>query len=88
MDGNYVRMLTVGPPFIKARTTMLKDVHLMVREPLASVGDAWPPARTGHHHPDSCVHPHRVLQAARRTATTGPAIARRCAEPGTPVDVL
>ncbi|HSP90767.1 MAG TPA: hypothetical protein VLN08_07670, partial [Vicinamibacterales bacterium] len=40
MDGCYVPMLTIGPPFIKAvKTAMLKDVHLMVREPLASVGD-------------------------------------------------
>src|SRR5512137_562385 len=40
MDGAYVPMLTVGPPFIKAvKTAMLKDVHLMVREPLASLAD-------------------------------------------------
>ena len=40
VDGYYAPMLTVGPPFIKAvKTEMLKDVHLMVREPLASLAD-------------------------------------------------
>ena len=35
MDGCFCPLLTIGPPFIKAvRTTLLKDVHLMVEEPL------------------------------------------------------
>ena len=64
MDGSYVPMLTVGPPFIKAvRTAMLKDVHLMVREPLASLGDyVAAGADIITIHADACVHPHRVLQ--------------------------
>ena len=34
MDGCFVERLTVGPPFIKAvRTQLLKDVHLMIRNP-------------------------------------------------------
>jgi ribulose-phosphate 3-epimerase len=34
MDGCFVERLTVGPPFIKAvKTKLLKDVHLMIRNP-------------------------------------------------------
>lgn len=34
MDGCFVERLTVGPVFIKAvKTTLLKDVHLMIRNP-------------------------------------------------------
>jgi ribulose-phosphate 3-epimerase len=34
MDGCFVERLTVGPPFIKAvKTGLLKDVHLMIRDP-------------------------------------------------------
>jgi len=34
MDGCFVERLTVGPIFIKAvRTSLLKDVHLMIRNP-------------------------------------------------------
>ena len=94
MDGAYVPMLTVGPPFIKAvRTAMLKDVHLMVREPLASLGDyVAAGADIVTIHPDACVHPHRVLQVlgstrhrdrADRTVARGIAL-----NPGTPVDSI
>jgi ribulose-phosphate 3-epimerase len=94
MDGRYVPMLTVGPPFIKAvKTTMMKDVHLMVREPLASVGDYLAAgADLVTIHPDACVHPHRVLQVlgstkhrdhADRTVARGVAL-----NPGISVDAL
>jgi ribulose-phosphate 3-epimerase len=34
MDGSFVPVMTVGPPFIKAvRTRFLKDVHLMIQDP-------------------------------------------------------
>ena len=68
MDGSYVPMLTVGPPFIRAvKTAMMKDVHLMVREPLASLGDyAAAGADIITIHPDACTHPHRVLQVLYR----------------------
>ena len=94
MDGRYVPMLTVGPPFIKAvKTAMLKDVHLMVREPLASLGDyVAAGADIITIHPDACVHPHRVLQVLGSTAHRQHAdrtIARGVAlNPGTPVEVL
>ena len=94
MDGNYVPMLTVGPPFVKAvRTTMLKDVHLMVREPLASLGDyVAAGADIITLHADACLHPHRVLQVLGSTAhreREGRTVARGLAlNPGTPVDAL
>ena len=74
MDGRFVPMLTVGPPFIKAvKTAMLKDVHLMVREPLASLGDyVAAGADIITIHPDACVHPHRVLQVLGATAHARP----------------
>ncbi len=35
MDGCFCPMMTVGPPFIKGvQTPMLKDVHLMIEDPL------------------------------------------------------
>ena len=94
MDGQYVPMLTVGPPFIKAvKTAMMKDVHLMVREPLASLGDyVASGADIITTHPDACVHPHRVLQVlgsmrhrdrADRTVARGLAL-----NPGTPLGAL
>jgi ribulose-phosphate 3-epimerase len=87
-------MLTVGPPFVKAvKTAMLKDVHLMVREPLASLGDyVAAGADIVTIHPDACAHPHRVLQVlgatphrdrADRTIARGVAL-----NPGMPVDAL
>ncbi len=94
MDGCYVPMLTVGPPFIKAvKTSMLKDVHLMVREPLAPIGEyVAAGADLITLHPDACTHPHRVLQwlgsagavrAPERNVARGVAL-----NPGVPLDVL
>jgi len=40
MDGCFTPMLTVGPPFIKSiKTSLLKDVHLMVTNPERKVKD-------------------------------------------------
>ena len=40
MDGCFIPMMTVGPPFIKAvKTPLLKDVHLMIEEPLEKLRD-------------------------------------------------
>lgn len=94
MDGCYVPMLTVGPPFIKAvKTRMLKDVHLMIREPGTSVADyVAAGADIITVHPDACVHPHRVLQqigSMTHAHDAGRAIARGVAlNPGMPVAVL
>lgn len=94
LDGCYTPMLSVGPPFIKAvKTKMLKDVHLMVREPLASLPDyVAAGADIITIHPDACTHPHRVLQVLgampnARDASRG--IARGVAlNPSTPLAVL
>ena len=38
MDGCFTPMMTVGPLFIKAlKTPLLKDVHLMVNDPLSKI---------------------------------------------------
>jgi len=40
MDGCFCPMMTVGPGFVKAvKTTLLKDVHLMIEEPLDKLED-------------------------------------------------
>jgi ribulose-phosphate 3-epimerase len=94
MDGCYVPMLTVGPPFIKAvRTRMLKDVHLMIREPGTSVADyVAAGADIITVHPDACGHPHRVLQqigSMTHARDAARPIARGVAlNPGVPVCAL
>jgi ribulose-phosphate 3-epimerase len=94
MDGCYVPMLTFGAPFIRAvKTAMLKDVHLMVREPLASLPDyVSAGADLITIHPDACTHPHRVLQwlgSAKSKRDASRTVARGIAlNPGTPLNVL
>lgn len=40
MDGRFVPMMTTGPVFIKAvKTSLLKDVHLMIQDPQVTVKD-------------------------------------------------
>ena len=64
MDGVYCPRMTVGPPFIKAlKTPLLKDVHLMIQEPLEKVREyVEAGADIVTIHPDATAHPHRVLQ--------------------------
>jgi len=94
MDGHYVPMLTVGPSFIDAiRTSMWKDVHLMVREPLDSLPHyVAAGADLVTIHPDACTHPHRVLQqlgAAPSARDPQRMVARGVAlNPGTPIETL
>jgi ribulose-phosphate 3-epimerase len=94
MDGNYVPMLTFGAPVVKAvRTPLLKDVHLMVEEPLAKLADfVAAGADMITIHPDSTRHPHRVLQAlGSMTNANDPArgIVRGVAvNPGTPLAIM
>ena len=67
MDGCFCPMMTVGPPFIQAlKTPLLKDVHLMVEEPVGKVADyVAAGADIITIHPEGCSHPHRVLQQLR-----------------------
>lgn len=64
MDGVYCPWMTVGPLMVKAlKTPLLKDVHLMIREPLGKTREY---VEAGADiitiHPDASAHPHRVLQ--------------------------
>lgn len=64
MDGVYCPRMTAGPPLVKAlKTPLLKDVHLMIAEPLGKVREyVEAGADIVTIHPDSTAHPHRVLQ--------------------------
>jgi ribulose-phosphate 3-epimerase len=94
MDGCFTPVMTVGPPFVKAlRTPLLKDVHLMIREPLATLADyVAAGADIVTVHQESCTHIHRVLQAlGTMTHAADPArgIVRGLAlNPGTPLETI
>ena len=94
MDGVFTPVMTVGPPFVKAlRTPLMKDVHLMIRDPLATLADyVLAGADMITVHQESCTHIHRVLQAlGRMTHAADPArgIVRGVAlNPGTPLEAI
>jgi ribulose-phosphate 3-epimerase len=94
MDGCFCPMMTVGPPFIKAiRTSLLKDVHLMIDEPLEKVAEY---VAVGADiitiHIEACSNTHRVLQKlGSLTNANDPerGIVRGVAvNPGTPLEAL
>ncbi|MDA2925394.1 ribulose-phosphate 3-epimerase [Acidobacteria bacterium AH-259-L09] len=94
MDGCFTPMMTVGPPFIEAlKTPLLKDVHLMIQEPLEKV-DAYVAAGADviTVHAESSSHIHRVLQKlGEMTNANDPVrgLVRGVAlNPGTPLTVL
>jgi ribulose-phosphate 3-epimerase len=86
MDGVFCPQTTVGPPLVKALPDrFVKDVHLMVDEPLEKV-HAYVDAGAGilTFHVESTRHPHRVLQSLAGTGVVrGAAV-----NPGTPVAAL
>lgn len=94
MDGCFVPQTTIGPPFIKAmKTTLFKDVHLMIEEPLEKVaGYVAAGADMVTVHVESCRHIHRVLQAlGEMTNVNDPesGIVRGLAlNPGAPVETI
>jgi len=94
MDGCYCPMMTVGPPLIRAlKPPLLKDVHLMIDEPLEKVADyAAAGADIITVHPEACSHPHRVLQHIRSLPNANDptrGIVRGAAlNPGTPLEAL
>jgi ribulose-phosphate 3-epimerase len=86
MDGVFCPQMTVGPPLVKAiPERFVRDVHLMVDEPLDKV-HAYVEAGAGilTFHVEATRHPHRVLQSL-----AGSGVVRGVAlNPGTPVSVL
>jgi ribulose-phosphate 3-epimerase len=92
MDGCFVPQMTVGPPFIKAlKTSLWKDAHLMIQDPLTKVTDyvaAGADLITVHLESDT--HIHRVLQQIRLTASAASRdVVRGIAlNPGTPLETL
>jgi len=95
MDGCFCPSTTIGPPLIKAvKTSMLKDVHLMIANPLTKLGDyAAAGADIITVHLESCPdHIHRIFQElAKMTNTNDPdrGIVRGVAiNPGTPVESI
>jgi ribulose-phosphate 3-epimerase len=94
MDGCFCPMMTVGPPFIKAiKTSLLKDVHLMISDPLDKVAEyVAAGADIVTIHPEACAQVHRVLQKLgtltnanrpERGVVRGVAL-----NPSTPIEVL
>jgi ribulose-phosphate 3-epimerase len=94
MDGCFTPMMTVGPPILKAmKTRLLKDVHLMIEEPLdklAAFVAAGADMVTVH--AESTIHVHRVFQQlGGMTNANDPArgIVRGLAlNPGTPIEAI
>ena len=92
MDGCFVPPLTVGPAFIKAlKTSLLKDAHLMIQDPLTKVADyVAAGADLITVHVESDVHIHRVLEEIRIAATKASRHVIRgvALNPGTPLEAL
>lgn len=94
MDGVFCPMFTVGPPFVAAqRTRLVKDVHLMIQDPLERVAafvEAGADMITFQ--VESAPNPLRVLQVLGDAANVndpGQGIVRGLAvSPGTPLEVL
>jgi ribulose-phosphate 3-epimerase len=92
MDGHFTPQLTVGPAFIAAiRTPLLKDVHLMIDEPLGTLSDyVAAGADMITIHVESTRHPHRALRVLADVASVNapgrPVIRGLALNPGTPVE--
>jgi ribulose-phosphate 3-epimerase len=93
-DGVFCPLFTVGPPIVKAiRTPILKDVHLMIDDPLDKV-EAFVAAGADMitFHVESAPQPHRVLQVlGGATNANDPArgIVRGVAvNPSTPIEAI
>ena len=71
MDGVFCPQMTVGPPIVAAmRTGLLKDVHLMIDDPLGKV-ETYVAAGADMitFHLEGARQPHRVLQSLARVTT-------------------
>ncbi len=75
MDGVFCPQITVGPPIVRAlRGPLLRDVHLMIDDPLPKV-DAFVAAGADMitFHLEGAPQPHRVLQALGAATNAGEA---------------
>ncbi len=93
MDGVFCPGFTAGPPLVAAsKTKMLKDVHLMVDDPLAVIPAALKAgADLVHVHPEGFAHLHRALAMLDVDVAGQPGrrVLRAVAlNPATPVDVV
>jgi ribulose-phosphate 3-epimerase len=94
MDGRFCPTLTVGPSYVKGlHTSLLKDVHLMIHEPLDRLADyVAAGADIITVQVEAAVHIHRVLQrlgAMEHVAGPGLGLVRGLAlNPGTPLEWL
>lgn len=94
MDGCFCPTMTVGPGFIKAiKTPLLKDIHLLIEEPLDKLEDyVAAGADMITVHVESCRHIHRVLQKLGEMTNANDyerGILRGIAlNPGTPLEVI
>ncbi len=94
MDGCFCPMMTVGPPFIKGiRTGLLKDVHLMIDEPVGKIPDyVAAGADIITVHVESTRHIHRAVQqlaGAKNVNDPSRGVLRGVAlNPGTPIETL
>ncbi len=94
MDGCFCPMMTVGPAFIKGiRTSLLKDVHLMIEEPISKIPDfVAAGADLVTVHVESTRHIHRAVQqlaGLKNVNDPSRGLIRGVAlNPGTPVDAL
>ncbi|WP_129642133.1 ribulose-phosphate 3-epimerase [Peristeroidobacter agariperforans] len=94
MDGVFCPMLTLGAPVVAGlKTRLLKDVHLMIEDPLSKL-DAFVAAGADiiTVHAESTRHLHRVLQTLGTMTNANDSnrgIVRGIAlNPGTPLEVL
>ncbi len=93
MDGVFCPGFTVGPPLVAAsRTKMLKDVHLMVADPIAIIPAVLKAgADIIHVHPEGLAHLHRALAMLDDDVAGRPGrrVLRAVAlNPATPVDLV
>ncbi|MHB9037204.1 MAG: ribulose-phosphate 3-epimerase [Armatimonadota bacterium] len=95
MDGCFCPSMTMGPPFIKAvKTSLIKDVHLMISDPLTKLGDyvAAGADMITVHIESNPTHSHRVFQSlASMVNANDPerGIIRAVGlNPGTPVEAI
>jgi ribulose-phosphate 3-epimerase len=94
MDGVFCPQITVGPPIVKAiRTPLIKDVHLMIDDPLTKVETfVQAGADMVTFHLEGARQPHRVLQAlALATNANDPArgvIRGVGLNPSTPIEAI